>query len=55
MNERKAIERLKAHYPVKEGSKPSEITEIQQRAVMLIGRLLIHAHRRKKRLKGRWV
>lgn len=57
MNERRAIEAINGHplYQVAVGSRPCEITPEQQRAAQIVGRLLLHAHKRRKRRKGRWV
>lgn len=57
MNERRAIEAINGHplYRVAVGARPSEITPEQQRAAQIVGRLLLHAHKRRKRRKGKWV
>ena len=55
MDERKLIAALNEKYPIREGSKPKDLTPLQQRAANLAGNLLIHAHKRGKRKKGRWL
>lgn len=57
MNERRAIEAINLHplYRVQVGAKPGEITPQQQKAAQTVGRLLLHAHKRRKRRKGKWV
>jgi len=57
MNERRAIQAINStpRYKVAEGSRPCEITPDQQRAALIVGRLLLHAHKRGKRRKGRWT
>lgn len=56
MNERILIQSINAsqRYKVPVGSKPGDITKEQQKAAMVVGRLLIHAHRRGKKRKGKW-
>lgn len=55
MNEQSIIREIKNKYSIPEGSFPYQITQAQQRAAMITGRLLVHANKRGKRLKGRWV
>ncbi len=55
MNERAAIDALRAAYPIREGSTPREITPPQQRVANILGKLLNHAHKRKKRKAGKWI
>lgn len=55
MNERAAIDRIRVAYRIPEGSRPHQITPEQLRGCYLMGRLLLHAHRRGKRRMGRWV
>ena len=55
MNERDTIIKIQDAYPVSEGTTPLQCTKEQQRAFNLIGKLLLHAHRKGKRRNGRWV
>jgi hypothetical protein len=55
MNERSTIAAINSAHPIQEGSKPHQITAAQQRACVIVGKLLLHAHKRKKRRAGRWV
>lgn len=57
MNERAIIASLKSNqlYRTVEGSFIRDITDMQQRAANLVGRLLVHAHKKGKRKKGRWI
>ena len=55
MNERALIEAVKRAHPIAEGSQPSAMTAKQQHACYVVGKLLIHAHRKGKRKMGRWV
>ena len=55
MNERATIAKIKMWHSIPEGSKPIQATEKQLRTARIIGRLLLHAHKRGKRLKGKWL
>jgi len=55
MNERAIIAKIKERHPVANGSLPRDVTKPQQHAFNLIGKLLKHAHKKGKRLKGRWI
>jgi hypothetical protein len=54
MNEKMTIERIHQRHAIAPGSRPWQITESQQRAVNLIGKLLLHAHWKGRRFNGAW-
>lgn len=55
MNEQRIIAALKKKDTIKTGSKPSEMTPYQQRLANVIGKLLVHAHKRGKRKNNKWI
>lgn len=55
MNEKMLIALIRDKYPIPDGSSPQEITQEQQRAANVIGRLFCSAHRKGRRKKGAWT
>jgi hypothetical protein len=54
MNERLVIERINKAHPMHDGCRPGCVTPQQQKSRIVIGRLLLHANKRKHKWQGKW-